>query len=280
MPRFKKVYIEITNTCNLNCSFCSVSSREKKSISVDDFKIVLEKVKAYTDYLYLHVKGEPLLHPQLSDLLDICGHFSFKVNIVSNGILIAKQKELLLKQNSIRQINFSLHCYYELAERKKADYLNDIFTFISKALDETKMYISLRLWNIKELQTEQNNDILNAIQLYFIPDFDLKDLSCTQRKIKIKDRLYLNFDDVFEWPDLIKEVHEAPQFCYALRDQIAILSDGRVVPCCLDGEGVLELGNIFTDSMETILTSSRAKNIYDGFTHRIAVEELCKRCTF
>jgi len=63
---FKKIYLEVTNNCNLDCSFCIGNKRNKKFISKEEFKIILDKVEGYTNYLYFHVMGEPLLHPDIN----------------------------------------------------------------------------------------------------------------------------------------------------------------------------------------------------------------------
>ena len=108
MKRFKRVYIEITNVCNLSCNFCPKTMRKAHSMDVDSFKKILDQVKPYTDYLYLHLKGEPLLHPNLPEFLDLCAEREFKVNITTNGTLLRKMKDKIIKKPSIRQINISL----------------------------------------------------------------------------------------------------------------------------------------------------------------------------
>ena len=84
----------------------------------------------------------------------------------------------------------------------------------------------------------------------------------------------------FEWPNDKREAAKGETFCYGLRDQVGILVDGTVVPCCLDGEGQIALGNLFNQPFEEIITSERSKRIYDGFSNRQAVEKLCQSCTY
>ena len=94
-----------------------------------------------------------------------------------------------------------------------------------------------------------------------------------------------------ELPDVITfagngEPTAAPEFpqaiagAVALRDQLAVLCDGTVVPCCLDGEGELALGNLFRQELEDILRGERAAAIHAGFDARRPAEELCRRCGY
>ena len=120
--RFKKIYLEITNTCNLNCDFCIKNTRKSKFISIDEFKKVLEILKDYTDYLYFHVLGEPLMHPKVNKLINIASK-EFKINITTNGYMINKIKY----NKNIRQLNISLHSFSENYNVTITDYLNNIF---------------------------------------------------------------------------------------------------------------------------------------------------------
>ncbi|HIS11510.1 MAG TPA: radical SAM protein, partial [Candidatus Onthocola stercoravium] len=67
----KKVYVEITNNCNLDCSFCIKNTRKSMFMSEDNFEVILNKLKNTTSYLYFHVMGEPLLHPLINEFIDI-----------------------------------------------------------------------------------------------------------------------------------------------------------------------------------------------------------------
>lgn len=277
--KFKKIYIEITNLCNLRCSFCYKSERKPQSLTVETFKHILKQIKPYTDYIYLHVKGEPLLHPELPHLLDIAFEEKFKVHITTNGVLINTLKETLLHKPAIRQINFSLHSF---TENKKDNYLEDILEFTQEALEQTPMIVALRLWNFnKENKAENKNQaILQAIEARFDPEQKIKEDLILGTGLKLKEKLYLNTDFEFKWPDRNDDYHQERGFCHALRNQIAILADGTVVPCCLDGEGVLRLGNIFEQNFSDIITNEKSRSIYQGFTNHRAVEALCIKCSY
>ena len=268
--RFKKIYIEITNKCNLDCSFCTRTKKKKRDLSVDEFKLIIDKIKDYTDYVYLHVQGEPLLHKDLEEFLKICEDNNLKVNITTNGTLINKYVDIFNRSKSLRQINISLH-----SENNKENYLDEVFTACSKI--SSNIYISYRIWNLNTLKpTKELLNIVNKISEYYDVD---KEKLLNDKSIKIDNNRFVDKDNLFEWPDMNNTV-EKDGFCYALKTHIGILSDGTVVPCCLDASGVIELGNIFDESVEDILNKQMTKDIIEGFRNNKAVHPLCRKCNF
>jgi radical SAM protein with 4Fe4S-binding SPASM domain len=296
--RFKKVYIEITNVCNLSCHFCPGTSRNPAFMSTSDFERILDSLDGYTSHIYLHVMGEPLLHPHLSRLLDICHSHGLRVNITSNGTLISERQDILLEAGDLRQVNFSLHSHERLIGTDTLDkYADDIFRFTSKALDRSGAFVSYRLWNIGAPSAEQfNRYMLGSIERYFGLDYSLWDAFMGNSRVTIKERLFLNKSGVFEWPDDARRGNDpktgpadnaagraephARGFCLGLRDQLAILADGTVVPCCLDNNGTVRLGNILERDLGQILEGERARAIYNGFSEGRAVEDLCINCSY
>ncbi|GLC31336.1 radical SAM/SPASM domain-containing protein [Clostridium omnivorum] len=292
MKRFKKVYIEITNVCNLSCSFCPITQRAPEFMNLETFENILLQIKPYTDYIYLHVKGEPLLHPDIEKMLDLASEYGFKVNITTNGTLIGRVKDKILYKKSLRQVNFSLHSFDANTQNITIDeYLDNIFTFTREAAKNTEVLVSYRLWNLEEekLRTARENNtayagenqhILERIETAFDLDYKIEEVLVGNRGIKLLPKVYLNQAYEFKWPELQLEESDNKGFCYGLKDQIAILVDGTVVPCCLDGEGIINLGNIKESSFETIINDKRAKDIYEGFSRHEVVEELCKKCDY
>ncbi len=273
MKRFAKVYIEISNICNLKCSFCPGTTRSPKKMSLDEFKTVLEKIKDYTDYIYFHLLGEPLCHPDLEAFLRLAEEMEFNVIITTNGTLLNKSKDTLLNSNSHYKTVISLHSF-EANDNKTSfhDYLKNCFEYAKEA--ENKKIVVLRLWN-NGGKDSLNDELLNVLETYFNKPWIEE-----RNGIRIGNKVYLQYGDKFDWPTLKSDNINEQVFCYGLRDQIGILADGTVVPCCLDNNGDISLGNIFEDNLEDILNSQKAINIYNGFSNRTACEELCKRCSF
>lgn len=291
---FKKIYMEITNVCNAACVFCPKTSRNPAFMSFLIFDKILNKIHNYTEHLCFHIMGEPLLHPELELFLDTATEKNFKVNLTTNGFLLNKFSDIFLKKKNIRQLNISLHC-----DKKNVSDLDDyyaaIFDFIEKNSQNNNIIISLRLWNLKlsnpidaqsAFLTKENEHILKKIEKRFNLDYEitgkinLKTSGCILNGLKISDTFYLNFAEQFDWPDLTAEKFSSKGFCYALRDHIGILVDGTVTPCCLDRNGVIALGNINSSDLDEILFSPRAVKMFNGFSQRKIVEELCLKCGY
>ena len=271
--RFSKIYLEISNLCNLSCAFCPGTRRQKKALTEAEFSTLLPKIRPYTDFLYFHLMGEPLIHPKLQRFLELAGDAGFKVILTTNGTLLAKQQEMLLNSPALHKVNISLHAFEanDLA-MPFSEYLAGCFRFGKAA--EGKKLISYRLWN-QGGQDEKNNEILATMREFFPEPWVTE-----RRGPRIGERVYLEYGDKFDWPDLTAPDGGEGVFCHGLRDQLGILCDGSVVPCCLDHEGDITLGNLFTQSMDEILASPRAKAIYEGFSQRKAAEELCRKCGY
>ena len=273
MKRFQKIYLEISNVCNLSCRFCPGTKRKPKIMTEVEFHHLLPKLRPWTDFLYFHLMGEPLCHPLLGSFLDCAGDHGFKVILTTNGTLLQRQQDLLLSSSALHKVNISLHAFEanDLAVPFET-YLKQCFAF-GKAAEGTKLVV-FRLWNQGGAEA-LNGEILAALEAFFPKPW------ITERKgIRIGNRVYLEYGDKFDWPDQNAEDHGDQVFCYGLRDQIGVLCDGTVVPCCLDHDGDLALGNLFEAELGEILESHRAKAIYEGFQRRHAAEELCRKCGY
>ena len=273
MKQFQKIYLEISNICNLRCQFCPGTKRKPHAMTEAEFSVLLPKLTSWTDFLYFHLMGEPLCHPLLADFLKIAGDHNFKVILTTNGSLLEKQQTTLLSSPALHKINISLHAFEanDLSISFET-YLKQCLTFGKSA--EGRKIIIFRLWN-QGGADRRNEEILTALESVFPKPW------VQERKgIRIGNRVYLEYGDKFDWPDLTAVDQGDQVFCHGLRDQIGILCDGTVVPCCLDHDGDLALGNLFDTDLMTILESERAKAIYQGFQQRFAAEELCRKCGY
>ena len=273
---FKKIYIEITNICNLKCEFCPETKREKQFISINDFEKIISNIHKYTNLVCLHVKGEPLLHDKLEELLKILEKYDMKANITTNGTLIKQKLEIIKKSKAIRQINFSIHSVTQNKIQEK-QYLQDIFESVEQLED---IIISYRLWNLQNIEENDiNTNIIKKIEDYY----NIKELKHQLREkdfFKLKENIYINQDIEFLWPSLNKPTIIEKGRCLALKEQIAILVDGTVIPCCLDNDGDIPLGNILEESMEEILNKPKSITIKKNFENSIITCNLCKTCGF
>lgn len=271
--RFAKVYIEISNLCNLSCRFCPGTKRPKGKMDLERLSIILEKLKGYTEFVYFHLMGEPLLHPDLPQFLDVAGKMGFKVILTTNGTMLEGRKELLLSSPAVHKVNISLHAFEANDLSVPFETYVDCCLDYAKAAEGNKLTV-FRLWNSGG-EDKQNGLLLQKLEEVFPRPW--KD---GRKGTQLASKVYLEPGEKFDWPDLNAPEEEGPYFCYGLRDQIGILWDGTVVPCCLDHEGDIPLGNLLTQTMEEILESDRAKAIYDGFSKKEAAEPLCRRCGY
>ena len=241
-------------------------------MSLEQFEYLLAKLRPYTDYLYFHLMGEPLTHPQLDMFLSKANEAGFRVILTTNGTLLPKTQSIL--QNApLHKINISLHAFEANDLSMPFDqYLDGCFDFGVKM--QGKAIICYRLWNHGGCE-QLNHEILAKMHLAF-PGQWVEE----PRGIRIADRTYLEYGDKFEWPDQNAADGGAKVFCYGLTDQVGVLCDGTVVPCCLDHEGDIPLGNLFQETMDEVLAKPRAKAIYDGFRSGHAAESLCRRCGY
>jgi len=272
MRKYKKIYIEITNHCNLNCSYCSKTKRKKKYMSLEEFEMILQKIKGYTDYIYLHIKGEPLLHPNIIEFINLANDYQLKVNLTTNGTLLKKVSKKLGNCNNLNKINISLH-----SEQNSKNYFEEIFDSIKDLSKNTT--IVYRLWTLNNNQLdEKSTKIVEKIKDYYHLSTKIVEKIKKEKNINIYPQIYVDKDNEFEWPAINN--HKSCGYCYGLKTHIGILVDGTVVPCCLDAEGIVNLGNILKDDLEDIINSTRYKNLQKSFQDRNPCEELCKNCTF
>ena len=273
MKRFNKVYLEISNLCNLRCAFCPGTKRAPHRMTEEEFSALLPKIRPFSDYLYFHLMGEPLCHPLLGRFLELAGQAGFRVILTTNGTLLPKMQDILLSAPALHKVNISLHAFEanDLAV-PFGQYLRGCFAFGKAA--EGKCIISYRLWNGGGAD-ELNGQILDAMAEVFPRPWTEE-----RRGPRLGQKIYLEYGDKFDWPDLNAADNGERVFCYGLRDQIGVLCDGTVVPCCLDHEGDLALGNLHETTLDAILETDRAKAIYEGFQKGKAAEELCRKCGY
>jgi radical SAM protein with 4Fe4S-binding SPASM domain len=283
--KFLRTYIEISNICNLQCTFCPEVEREKKILHPEKFRIILKKILPYTEQICLHLMGEPLAHPQFSEILQICDEEQATIHLTTNGTLLSKFGfDLFLKSKSIRQINFSIHSYKDnFPNQDLRPYLYDILLFSKQVLDQKpNLYINYRLWNLqkKDQMRLENQEIIDHVCEFFqVPVNERIDVTSKKSK-NITGRIYFHFDSRFEWPNLTNPIYGDKGFCHALTQQLGIHADGTVVPCCLDKEAAIPLGNVLLQNFEEILNSPKLINMRDGFKNHVLTEELCRKCSY
>lgn len=266
---YSRVYVEITNICNMNCSFCHGHSREPRQMTEGEYARVLAQLQGKTQYIYHHLMGEPLVHPLLPRFIQMARDAGFRPMLTTNGTLLGE--DLLLP--GLHKVNISLHSFEGASQEAHEAYIRQVAAYADKA-NGLGTIISLRLWN-NGCDGGANETALTCLREN-LPGVWMPNT----RGYRIRDGLFLEWGDRFAWPDKDAPDGGDELFCHGLKDHFGILSDGTVVPCCLDSDGVIALGNVFREELTDILASDRAKAIAEGFRRRKATEDLCRRCGY
>ena len=269
---YSRVYVEITNICNRNCSFCHGHSRELRQMTEGEYARVLQQLAGKTQYIYHHLMGEPLVHPLLPQFLQMACQAGFRPMITTNGTLLDRFGDGILIPG-LHKVNISLHSFEGDSQEAHEAYIQKVAEFAEKA-NALGTLISLRLWNAG-CDGGRNHTALKVLKENIPGQW-----TENTRGYRIRDGVFLEWGDRFAWPDQNAPDQGNRVFCHGLGDHFGILCDGTVVPCCLDSDGIIALGNVFREELSDILGSPRAKAIADGFRQRKAVEELCRRCGY
>lgn len=269
---FSRVYVEITNSCNMSCSFCHGTRRPPRSMTREEFTAVCERLRGVTEYIYYHLMGEPLTHRDLPEFIRIATSCGYKSAITTNGTLLSRRGEEIISAG-VYKVSISLHSFEDGSAEDFDAYLDSCFDFADKA-SRAGVLTVFRLWN-RGHDGGKNDYIIEKMKSALSGEW-----KWSARGARIRDKLHLEWGDRFAWPDKDAEDMGDGVFCYGLKDHIGILSDGSVVPCCLDADGEIKLGNIFEERVEDIIASPRARAIAEGFKTRHAPEDLCRRCGY
>jgi len=282
---FKKVYVEITNICGLQCSFCPPAVLPRRTMPLPQFEAINAELVGHTRELYYHLLGDPLVVSNLGDYLDISHRFGLRVNLTTSGFHVRETLFGTLVHPAVKQINFSLNSFNANETRLSLEeYLSPLLAFSRYKLHSpANPFVNFRLWNLDESRSayDFNRALFERLNLFFESSLDIDAIYEERpRSIRLENKVRLHFDDYFEWPSLQSSYRQPEGFCHGLSGQLGIHADGTVVPCCLDKDAVVNLGNLTTQSLESLLSSERARSIVEGFRRHTAVEELCQKCQF
>lgn len=235
----------------------------------EEFDRVLDELYGVTEYLYFHLLGEPLCHPKVMEFIRRADNRGYNVTVTTNGTLLTPE----LLDSGVYKVQISLHSFESGGDEERKAYYDRIIGFY-KLASEKNVIVSLRLWNL-------GTDVSNGCVEKALEEASPKPWKKGRdNSFTLEKNVYLNYAERFEWPDMNARENGGQIFCYGLRDQVGILSDGTVVPCCMDAEGDISIGNIYNQQLRDILSSPRAIAIYDGFSNRTATQELCRRCSY
>ena len=282
--KFYRIYVELTNVCGLTCSFCPTKSLPSKEMELDFFDNVMQQAKAYTKEIACHVVGDPLTQSNLGAYLDIIHKHGLKAMLTTSGYFLKKHSYDTLFHPCVKQINISLNSFNKNDTSITFEqYIKPILALCdAKLAREEELFINLRVWNLDEMMSERtfNDTLFKRLSSGFDVNLDLDTIYEERPKsIRLASKVLIHFDNYFEWPSL-KNENYGHGTCQGLQSHIAILANGTVVPCCLDCDGIVELGNLHKSALNEILGSKRAVNMLEGFKEGKAMEELCQKCSY
>ena len=282
--KFYRIYIELTNVCGLSCSFCPTKALPSKKMDLDFFESVVKQAKVYTNEIACHVVGDPLTLTDLYDYLEILHRHGLKAMLTTSGYFLKKHSFKTLFHPSVKQINISLNSFNKNDTSITFEqYIDPVLALCEEKLERNQdLFINLRVWNLDEAMSERtfNETLFQTLSSAFSTPLDLDDIYTTRPKsIRLASKVLVHFDNYFEWPSL-KNKRYGDGTCQGLQSHIAVLASGKVVPCCLDCDGVIELGDLHEERLDEILNSQRTVNMIKGFKEGKAVEELCQKCSY
>lgn len=269
--KYSRVYVEITNVCNMSCSFCPGTKREPRFMSKEELSVLLDKLVGITDHLYFHLMGEPTLHPNLVEFIEMATLRGYRPMLTTNGSLLSDFGAQIVAAGAYK-VNISLHSFEKNSRAEQKAYLEGCVNF-AKLAASRGVIVALRLWNGGS--GADNSSVLEFLHESF-PDGWISG----NRGDKLADKIFLEYADRFAWPDILGEDLGEEIYCHGLSDHFGILCDGSIVPCCLDRDGVITLGNAFSDDIRQVLSGERCMSMLEGFRNRRVIEPLCKRCPY
>ena len=282
--KFYRIYIELTNVCGLSCSFCPTKELPNKEMNLDFFEFVIKQANHYTSEIACHVVGDPLTQSNLHEYLDIIDKYGLKAMLTTSGYFLKKHSYDTLFHPCVKQINISLNSFNKNDTSLTFEqYITPVLVLCEEKLErKEELFINLRVWNLDEMMSERtfNDTLFEKLSDTFDVTLNLDTVYEERPKsIRLASKILVHFDNYFEWPSL-KNQNYGHGTCQGLQSHIAILASGKVVPCCLDCDGIIELGDLHESSLDDILTSQRSVNMLEGFKEGKAVEELCQKCSY
>jgi radical SAM protein with 4Fe4S-binding SPASM domain len=282
--KFYRIYIELTNVCGLSCSFCPTKELPSKEMDLDFFESIVMQAKLYTNEIACHVVGDPLTLSNLHAYLDILHKHRLKAMLTTSGYFLKKHSYDTLFHPCVKQINVSLNSFNKNDTSITFEqYIAPVLALCQAKLERKEdLFINLRVWNLDEMMSERtfNETLFGTLSSTFEAELNLQNIYEERPKsIRLASKVLVHFDNYFEWPSL-KNENYGHGTCQGLQSHVAILASGKVVPCCLDCDGVIELGDLHESTLDEILVSKRTVNMLEGFKEGKAIEELCQKCSY
>jgi radical SAM protein with 4Fe4S-binding SPASM domain len=253
-------------------------------MDLEFFESIVQQAKPFTKEIACHVVGDSLTLSNLGDYLDIIHKYNMKAMLTTSGYFMKKHPYETLFHPAVKQINVSLNAFNKNDTSITFEqYMKPILALCyEKVKQEKELFINLRMWNLDEMMSEKafNTELFEWLQSAFNVVLDLNKLDPKEQKsIRLDNKVLLHFDNYFEWPSLKNPMY-GHGTCQGLSSHIGILANGEVIPCCLDSDGVMALGNLHKQRLADVVYGTRATAMIEGFKHAQCSEELCLKCSY
>jgi len=257
------VGVETTNHCNLKCITCPTHERMKRRrgyMSEDVYKEVLRQLdcgstKGNPLSVGLSNWGEPLLHPSIIDYINMASTRSFRTSLVTNGTLLNRDLSKRLMDSGLDELTFSIDGVGKAYEDIRGIPYNNIKNKIDEFLSIKETVGWKGSVRIRTVVCESNSSAFKEIYDEWKGhgiEFSI------QREVLWKDA-------------------ERNDPCEFIKSTIVVLWNGDIVPCCVDYDGELNLGNVMTDNLFQVwdgkMEALRLNHIRGNYP------SLCRKCT-
>jgi radical SAM protein with 4Fe4S-binding SPASM domain len=260
------LYIEPSNRCNLSCSFCpqSLDDYEERSggrmdIDMDLYRKVIAEVSTFDPRpksIKLYFLGEPLLHPEIQEIMTLAVSVCDRVEVTTNGLVLTEKKAQAILDSGIHYLRVSVYLYEGIRTdivRRNVERLRDMRNNQRKS----RPFISAKVFGQKER---------DMIEPYYSSITD--EITCETMHSFASD-----FVNISQQPK--GKASACPYPFYTL----VVKSNGDVVPCCVAWEGSLVVGNAKTESLLDIWHGDKLASIHrDHLMGNRSKYTACKSC--
>lgn len=253
--------IEVTNRCNLNCVICSrrYSSRPQGLMDMTLFAKIINEIKHSSRFTWLHLLGEPLLHPHIAEMIKLCKENGMKVGISTNATLLNEQRAKKILESGLDS------CILAFDGVNKETYEQVRTGGVYETVEKNILnFLKLK----KELKKEKPWTVIQTVEI----NLTESEIGAFKKKWKDSDvneilvRKYSTSAGQIEDKDFVaKPQHQyipkqklSRPPCFLLWNSAVIFWNGDVSVCCHDCvNGKLVFGNLKDDDLKTIWNSPK-----------------------
>lgn len=246
IKKLTSLIIEPTNTCNLRCTFCFVTegmNRAEGFMDFDLFKKVIDDSPGL-EHLCMHNWGEPLLHKDIFRMFDYAAQAGVRHIVMNtNGTLLTDKMIDRIVDSPLSIIRFSIDGSPETFQRVRGVALDKIERNILKLKEKKEARRpGLGMGVVFTVEEDTHQDV----EAYIDHWKNIVDHVRTQAKLIQNPR---------------KEI--CPEPFGKDYGKLVVLWDGTVIPCCVDYNASLKLGNAWEQPVMDLWQGAEIERLRD-----------------